>query len=80
MNGTDLDVEFAEGSKMQVPMTGTTDEDGIKEYIEFITALDMLDNERLAWLEDNPEVDEEIEGRWSEILEGIFKDSVSTET
>lgn len=38
-----MDVEFVEGSKTQVPTPGTTDEDAIKDYIEFMTALDTLD-------------------------------------
>ena len=39
---------------------------------QLVTALDTLDDdERLAWLEENPEVYEELDGPWSEMLEAV---------
>ena len=38
------------------------------------TALDTLDDdERLAWLEEPPEVYEEFEGAWSEVLKAFVE-------
>jgi hypothetical protein len=31
------------------------------------------DDERIAWLEDNPEVYEDLEGPWSEVLESLVE-------
>jgi hypothetical protein len=68
VNGTGADIEFVEESRMQVPTPGITDEDAIKDYTEFMTALDTLDDEPLAWLEDTSEIYEVLEAPWSETL------------